>query len=175
MSEIPESLHKLLLALKSADEAIENIDLSAQIDLMDAAKHKIDSIKYVIDKLEAQAFYLAAREQEYCKAKESVLGNIESLKRHLLFALQSNHFPKFTGYQYVALQAKAPPSVKTKIAKPSLSHAVHFGDYVKTEYKWDKTAIRNALKLGEDPSVKEIAEFEQKTYVKFSVNKEATQ
>lgn len=170
--ESPNTFHQLLMALQSADDAIESVDLDKQIDLLEGAKIKVDNYKYLIDKLELQSEYLLAREQEFAAAKTSVKKNVARLKEHLIFALQANQFEKFTGHEYVVRQAKAAPSLDIKASEPTLSHAIKYPDYVRTSYNWDKKSLLEALKLGEDPGAQLIAGLKQTVYIKFSVNKE---
>lgn len=165
------SFHQLLLSLQTADEAMETVDLDAQLDLLEAGKIKVDNYKYILDKLELQAEYLHLKEQEYAAAKTSVKKNIERLKKHLLFALQSNDFEKFTGHQYVVRQAKSAPSLELKASEPTLNHAIKYPNFVRTSYDWDKKALINALKAG-DSSAELIADIKHTVYIKFTVNKE---
>ncbi len=169
--EKPKSLHSLLLALQAADEEMEEIDLSLQIDLMDGAKIKVDNYKYIIDKLETHEAFLKKREDEYAKARRAIQSQVKRIKEHLLFALQSNHFEKFTGFEYVVSQQKAPPSVSLKVSEPTISHAIHFAEFVRTSYDWDKIAIKAALKEGNE-TVANIAEMKENIYPRFTLNRE---
>ncbi len=168
----PESLYQLLLALQSADNSCENLDLSAQIDLMDGAKIKVDNYKYILDKLESHEFYLSQREKEYTAAKKTIQANIKRLREQLLFALQANGFERFTGNQYVVTQQKAKASVSLKLGEPDVFKALTYGDFVRTEYVWDKAAISKAL-AEDNPQAREIAELKQTIFPKFLINKEA--
>jgi hypothetical protein len=167
----PDSLYQLLLALQAVDDLTENIDLSAQVDLMDGAKVKVDNYKYLLDKLEAQEFYLSAREKEYSTAKKTIQTNIKRIREHLIFAMNATGFEKFTGNEYAVTLQKGKGSVHLKMGEPDVMKAIHYSNFVRTEYSWDKTAIQKALADG-NAMAKEIAEIKINTFPKFSVLKE---
>jgi hypothetical protein len=170
-SEKPESLHSLLLQLQACDDAMLEIDLGKQIDLMDGAKVKVDSYKYILDKLEAQESYLAAREKEYATAKKTIQSNIKSIREHLVFAMVANGFEKFTGNQYAVTMQKSKGAVHLKQGDPDIYKAMQYSDFVRTDYSWDKSAIQKALSEG-NAQVSEVAELRVNTFPKFSVLKE---
>lgn len=170
--EKPKSLYQLLLALQASDDACENLDLSAQIDLVDGARIKVDNYKYILDKLEAHECYLALREKEYASAKKTIQSNIKRLREQLIFSLQANGFDRFTGNQYIVVQQKAKASVSLKMGEPDVFKALTYGDFVRTAYVWDKTAIAKGL-AENHPQVREIAELKQTVFPKFLINKEA--
>lgn len=168
--EAPSTLHALLMALTQADDDMqETLQLDQQSELIEAGRIKVDSYKYLLDKLEAQEAMLDKWVQEYLDARRAIQNNRKRLIEHLTFALRSNGFDKFTGNQYVVSLRKAPPSVEVK-GEPTAGHKLKYSEFVRTKYEWDKTAIRDALKAGNE-SAAELAALKETVYPKFTVLK----
>jgi hypothetical protein len=74
------TLFGLLAALKAVDEDMIELNLDEQIDLIENGRVKVDSYKYVIDKLEVQAIFLKQREEEIVKARRTIENNIKRIK-----------------------------------------------------------------------------------------------
>lgn len=169
--EKPATLNALLMALTEADNALEEIDLDQQIDLLESGKVKVDSYKYVIDKLEQQERYLFEREKEYAAAKKQVQNAQKRIKEHLVFVLQNNGFEKFTGHEYTVSLRKARPSVIIK-ADANASLKMKFRDLIETKYEWKKSAVYDLLSKGENPDLEEFASIKESVHARFAVNKE---
>lgn len=165
------TLNQLLIALSNADEELSEFDPNQQLDLMEAGKVKVDNYKYILDKLEAQEFYLSAREKEFTAARKAIQSHIRKLKDNLLFALQNNGFEKFTGHQFIVSKRRAAPAVEIIAGgDPTALHMMKFSDYIRIKYEWNKEAIR--LNIGKDPLVDELATMRETYYTRFSPNKE---
>lgn len=171
VSENPKpSLYSLLSALKAVDDEMLEVSLDDQIDLIEGGRVKVDSYKYILDKLEVQKIFYEKRAEEIEKSLQAIKGNIKRLREHLVHALRTNGFDKFTGHEYVVTVRKAPPAVEVK-TEPDAKLKIRFPDFVKTEYKWDKKAILARLKAG-DPLAAELAGLRESFYPQFSLVKE---
>jgi len=145
------SLMTLLAAFAAVDEEIEALNLDPELDLLDAGKMKIDGYKFVIDKLKAQEFYLAERCDEYEKSLKTVRSQMKRIKDHLIFAMDTHKFQKFTGYEYVASIRNNPSaSLVIKGQEPNAYTKSRFDKYVRTKYEWDKSAIKKDLEKNDE-------------------------
>lgn len=168
--EDDKSLNKLLMALTEVDNSIADVDYEVQADLFDKGKIKVDSYKYLIDKLDAQAEYFERREKEYYEAKKHCQNASRRLKDQLTFALQNNGWEKFTGHEYVVALRKSKPSVVLKAeATPKLR--LKYPELIETEYKWKKTAVGDLLRTQPDHDIAELASLKESVHVRFSLNK----
>lgn len=150
-------LYKLLRALKEADDCIENINWDEQDALMEAGKLKVDSYKYIHDKLSLQLDHFTDLVKRFTEAKKSAQSNLNGFMRHLQWAMETNGFEMFKGNEY---QVRLKPSEFCEI-KDNMEclpkHKIMYGDFVKIEYKWSKTAITKALESN-DPELRAKAE-----------------
>lgn len=167
---VKPTLWGLLSALKAVDDEMIEINLDEQIDLIENGKVKVDSYKYVLDKLEVQSIYLKKREEEVEKARKAIEANIKRIKEHLIKSLRENGFDKFTGNEYVVKLQRAAPAVEIK-AEPTAALKIRYPDLIRTKYEWDKTAVKDRLKEG-DPAVAELAGVRETFYAKFSLVKD---
>jgi len=162
------TLFNLLSALKAVDEEMIELNLDEQIDLIENGRVKVDSYKYVLDKLEVQAEFLARREKEINKAKKAIEANIKRVKEHLVKSMQDNGFDKFTGNEYVvSLRKNGRPAVDIK-AEATAAMKIKYPDLIKTEYSWVSDAVRAKLKEG-DHEIMALAGFKQTYSAIFSL------
>jgi hypothetical protein len=150
-------LHKLLRALKEADDCIENINWDEQDALMEAGKLKVDSYKYIHDKLTLQLEHFTDLVKRFTEAKKSAQSNLNGFLRHLQWAMESNGFEMFTGQEYLV---KLKPSEYCEIKEDMEclpKHKIIYGDFVRIKYEWSKTAITKALE-SDDPDLRAKAE-----------------
>lgn len=178
----PKSLNELLQALCLADEAMLEIDLDEAPDLLEQGKVKIDSYKFILDRMESIAEELKRKENEYKTARKSVESQRERLMGHLMYALETNGFEKFTGHQYkVRLQYSE--FVDLKLSEPGAHHKIHFPDLIKTTYEWRKSDIKRLLKTDVEKldseadktmaeKVREFASIGKRPGIRFSVLKD---
>lgn len=165
------TLNSLLASLKAVDDEMIEVSLDEQLDLIENGRIKVDNYKYILDKLEVQAIFLEKRREEIQKSLQVINNNIKRIKEHLIYALRSNGFEKFTGHEYVVSVRKAAPAVEVK-AEPTVAMKIKYPDYIKTKYEWDKTALKEAVKRGDDPELAELAGLRETFYPKFSIVKE---
>lgn len=161
------SLHRILMGINELDDAIEDVDSDAQINLLENGKAKVDGYKAVIDGLEMQEAYYKEQAAMYEAKARAAKSAIARIKKNLLFALTSNQFTMFTGNLFVVKIQRAAPAVETNLSEPTQGMKIRYDKFVKTKYEWDKKAIAEALKA-EDPQAKEIANFRETLYPKFS-------
>lgn len=178
----PKTLNELLHALCMADEMLLDVNLDEVPDLLEQGKVKIDSYKYIMDRMESMIVEMDRKETEYASAKSTLKRQLKRLKEHLAFALINNGFEKFTGNQYKCW-VQYSESVDLKLSEPGAHHKIHFPNLIKTTYEWKKTDIKRILKLDpekiEDASdrqlaekVREFASIAKRPGVRFSVLKD---
>lgn len=161
------SLHRILMGINELDDAIDEADADAQIDLMENGKAKVDGYKAVLDGLEMQEAYYKDQAAMYEAKAKAAKSAIARIKKNLLFALQSNQFTQFTGHMFVVKILRAAPAVETNVSEPTLSMKIRYDKFVRTKYEWDKKAIAEGLKL-DDPQAREIASLRETVYTKFT-------
>lgn len=167
---VASTLAQLLDKMTAIDDGLLEIDLSDQIELMQEGKVKVDSYKYLVDKLEFQADLYKKWASEYLQAEKILRNKRKQILNHLLFSLQKSGFKKFTGNKYVVTIRKARPSVDIKSPASALMK-VHYPDLVRSEYSWDKNEISNRLKSG-DEKASEIASLKESYFAHFTLSKE---
>lgn len=139
----------LLEMLKTADEFMsEEVDFS---ELLDLTGEKVDAIKYVDERLEAQELLLKRREEELAQMRKGVAANRERLKKRALEAMQFHGFEKLPGKQYRAQIQKSPPALVLVRESATVDDVLEYPKFVKTVYEWDKIAIRDELAKGPSP------------------------
>ena len=165
------TLMSLLAAFSAADAEIEALNLDPNIDLLDAGKIKIDGYKFVLDKLKAQEFFLIARRDEYEKSLKSVRSQIKSIKDHLIFALDTHHFQKFTGHDYVvSIRPNPSASLVIKGQEPNAYMKSRYDQYVRVRYEWDKKAIKKDLI--DSPELQQFCSLERGRSIYFNLAKD---
>lgn len=165
------TLRQLLAQLQALDDDMIQLSLEDQTELIEAGRVKVDNYKYIIDKLDAQAAYLKAREDEYAQARRVVENNLRRIRDNLVRSMQTFGFDQFAGQTFTVRLAKAPPSVEVS-GDCDAAMKIRWPDYVRVKYEWDKTALRDALKSGSDPDVTNVAALKENVYPRFSVIKE---
>lgn len=164
------SLNELLMRLTEADDALHEFDFDTELDLLEQGKVKVDNYKYILDKLAVHSLFLQQRIEEYTKARRVVDNSIRRIEKHLVFALQNNGFSQFPGVEWQVRLQRSAPAVELKISEPSAAMKIKFPDYIRTTYAWDKTAIRDALKSG-DEAASELATLRESWHARFSLLK----
>jgi hypothetical protein len=150
-------LHKLLRALKEADDCIDNINWDEQDALMEAGKLKVDSYKYIHDKLTLQLEHFSDLVKRFTEAKKSAKSNLDGFMRHLQWAMETNGFEMFTGQEYL-VRLRSDEYCEIKEDMECLpKHKIMYGDFVRIKYEWSKTAITKALE-SDDPDLRAKAE-----------------
>lgn len=167
--EKPNSLDSLLGLLNAADDGLLEIELDEHLALIEQGKIKVDSYKYLIDKLESQADMMKKYKDDYAAQEKSLRNKRKRLLDHLLFSMHKNGFDKFPGNQFEVGIRKARPSVEMKLEASAIMKA-KYPDLVRTEYSWDKNKITEKLKL-DDPDVRNLASFKESFYAKFNIKK----
>lgn len=165
------TLNQLLMKLTEADDDLAEFDFTAEADLIEAGRVKVDNYKYVLDKLEALEAVYDKWLKEYQAAKRTVAANRERLAKHLVAVLQQNGFDRFPGNQFQVAVQRATPAVELKVSEPNPQLKIKYPDYIRVKYEWDKTAIRDGLKTG-DTSAAELAALKETFYARFSIKKE---
>lgn len=178
----PKTLNELLRALCLIDEALLDVDLNAAPDLMEQGKVKIDNYKYLIDEIEMRQEHMKRKKDEYAKAEATLKNQARRLKEHLVYAMQTNGFEKFTGNEYKCW-VQYSESVELKLSEPGPHHKIHFPSLIKTTYEWKKTDIKRILKTDIEKlesesdkamaeKVREFASIARTPGVRFSVLKD---
>jgi len=175
----PKTLNELLQALCLADEAMLEVNLDDDPDLLEQGKVKIDSYKYLMDRMETISDELKRKENEYKTARKTIDNQRERLESHLMFAMENNGFEKFVGHQY-KVRMQYSEYVDLKLSEPAAHHSIHFHDLIKTTYEWKKTDIKRILKSAPESEtdkamaekVREFASIAKRPGIRFSVLKD---
>ena len=144
-SETP--LHQLLRMLQDTQSQIDGIDWTRQDPLTEAGKIKVDSYKFIYDKLSAQFLYFEQLAAYYTKAKKSAESQLEGFESHLKWVMETQKVERAEGNDFAVILSQS--SFCDVSAECLPRHRVIFKDWVKVKYSWSLTAIREALD-GED-------------------------
>lgn len=161
--QVNPSFWHLLNQLRTADEFMtDEVDFS---ELLELTADKVDAIKYVDERLEAQEALLKRREEELAQMRRAVAANRQRLKERALEAMKQHGFEKLPGRQYRAQVQKAPPALVLVREVATVDDVLEFPGFVKTVYQWDKEAIKAELAKG--PSAFPLAYTQCGEYVRF--------
>jgi len=168
LSDDKKSFYQILEALEALDESLEEIDFDDQINLLEEGKTKVDSYKYIIDKLESHAEYLAKQEAHFAQAKKVTLNNIKRIKEQLLNALAQNNFERYAGNQWIVRRQKGAKKLEVN-REPMASDIIKMPDLVEVKYSWNKVKLKD--KFDESEEIKEFCTLKQSEHVRFAIKK----
>jgi hypothetical protein len=156
---------ELLDALKSADDVMMDEELDLK-DMLFLTAEKVDAIRYVDERLEAQEMLLKRREEEIRGMRQAVSLNRERLRKRTLEAMVQHGFEKLPGKEWRIQRMKAPPSLAFHEDRPATDmDYLTYPDFVKKTYEWNKEAIKTELARG--PSPFPLAYLKPGEYVRF--------
>jgi len=152
----------MLQALKVSDEALE-----ADIELGENVMDKVDSIKYVLDKLEHEVTHLDFMLVEIEGRKKRLQKNHEHLKNFIVQSMQSAQSEMAAGHNWHVKLVKNPPRVVTT-RPPTTEDYIENSDAVrmKIDYAWEKEYLKNHI---DDEKIKQIAKIETGFRPKFTM------
>lgn len=166
LEEKKASLWALQDALLRSEEEINGAeDFSL---LIGQIADKVDGIKMVIDILEADALRWANYAKDMTAKKKAAEASVERLKNYVTTSLIGHDTTFELGNQW---KVQLTSNEKVTLEKePNIDDLFEFGpSLVKTEYVWDKKALKKLLEEGNE-DVKKVAHIEKTNSVKFSAN-----
>lgn len=156
------NFNDMLHALKVSDEALE-----ADIELTENLMDKVDSIKYVLDKLDSEMQGIDVLLCELDDRKSRLKKNQEKIKKYVVESMQSASADMLSGNQWHVKLVKNPPRVVTT-RPPSVDDFVQNSDAVrmKIDYAWEKEYLKNHIN---DEKIAQIATIETGYRPKFTM------
>lgn len=140
------SLASLLALLAQSDDAL-TVDMDPAT-LIGEIKGKVDSIKYVLDRLGAYAQFMDDQAAPLLRAAKAAKANHERLKTYVEYHMRQQHFDELPGERYrVALQPNSVASLILKKEKPDPEDFTRFPAFVNLvrRYEWNGEAMRKTL------------------------------
>lgn len=124
----------MLQALKESDEALE-----ADLEITESLMDKVDSIKYVLDKIHSQIDGIDVLLCELDDKKNRLKKNLKSLEKYVVDSMQSASSDMLPGNRWHVKLVRNPPRVVTTrpptgddfIANPEAIR-------MKVDYAWEK-------------------------------------
>jgi len=154
------NFEELVHALKQGDDCLlEDLDPSVTDNLMD----KIDSIKYVIDRLHRDIAFLGEEISNLQSQKKKLEKNLDYLEYNVARVMLDQAEDQLPGKSWILKLRPNPPKVVTA-REPSKEDWLEAPGAVsmKVSYSWDKKAIKEALQNCSAPQViRDIAHVEQ--------------
>ncbi len=152
----------MLHALKESDEALES-DLEITENLMD----KVDSIKYVLDKIELEVSHIDFMLGELEARKIRLKNNQEKIKKYVVESMQNASAEMVPGHNWHVKLVKNPPRVVTT-RPPSVEDCSDIPDAIriKINYEWEKNYLKDHI---HDEKIKQIAKIETGFRPKFTM------
>lgn len=163
-----KSLGDLTTILQMIDDDMLPEDFEVE-SLVGDISQKVDGIKWRIDSWLAHA---EAIERDWITPltarKKALEGKAQKLKDYCAYVMARDNCEKLPGGAF-ALSLRKSTSVET-LESPTPNDAIERPAYCKTSvaYKWDKSAIADALKAGKELP---FAKLKSSTYVTFTTNK----
>ena len=130
---------------------------------------KVDGCAQWIDKLADDAKRAREYARKFGEAARQIEAQIERFESYVLRAMKKNGFEKLPGEAFQVSLRKSSSIATTR--QPTADDALSdLGRFVRTKitYEWDKAAIKDALKAGNDL---DFAHVDQSTSVQFSIRK----
>jgi hypothetical protein len=149
--------------LNDLDEQ-DTVNLLEQLELVTDLRQKIDKYKFVIDQLKLQENYWDERVKTAQQKKKVLVNSIERLKNYLSCALVLASSETLEGNEYSVRLTKS-QAVETK-REVTQKDKIDFYEYVTVSYSWNKKAIGDALKAGNE-QVAEIASLVTNNGIRF--------
>jgi hypothetical protein len=157
------SILDMIQRLNDLDEQ-DSVDLIEQLELITEMRQKIDRCKFALDQLKLQETYWDDRAKIAAQKKKVMSNSIDRLKNYLASAMLLASSENLEGNEYSVRLTKS-QAVETK-REVTQRDKIDFYDLVTVSYTWNKKAIGEALKAG-DERVSEIAAFKENKGIKF--------
>jgi hypothetical protein len=139
------NFEELLIALREADEAMEGeLDLS----IIDDIKGKVDSIRYISKKLEAEINGITEELKSLQKRKATLTKNQELFEQRVINAMINQNAPMVPGESWTLSLVENPEKVVVK--RPAEDRDwLDNPDAVrmKVEYTWNKAFLKNNIEV----------------------------
>lgn len=159
----------LLSMLSTSDDALVMVD---PVAIVGELRGKVDSIKFVIDHLEALSAYYKKRIEPLTVKKRACDANIESLKRYVAEQMVKHNFDKVPGDEWRIQLQPNPPALE--ILEPATeAHRDLFPEYTETvtEIRWRQGKLKDDLLSGVLPADScPFAKIRQGSHARFYVH-----
>ena len=165
-----QTLSELLAHLSNLDNAAEPIDPEIFKNLRDEIAGKIDAIKTVLDRLQAEAARLEKAAAEFKMAAATVTANLDRLKSYTLWAMQQADVEKLPGEYWSISRRTSPVSVEVDREATDIE-ATLYPNLIKTKvsHSWNREELKRLLQTGAEEI--NFARLKQGQYVQFVVRK----
>ena len=170
--EQKQSFWDLLNLLEQIDECVVQLSPEEISRVLEKSQLKVDTYKYVLDKLKSHAEYLGQRAAEFAAAMQATENHVKRLKAHLVWVLEQKGTDRWPGKDY-QIKLVATQSIQPQI-EPNSRLSLKFPDCVKRSYSWDKKALKEALQDPESP-LQDYAKVQTNKSIRFSVRREKAQ
>jgi electron transfer flavoprotein alpha subunit len=167
--EDAETLREILQALDDNDSGVIELSKEQMVELGSRLAAKIDAYRYIEDQAEADMKRLTATAKKFTAAKKQTEKAVKNLKTLLIYYMRSKEFREIPGNDWIA-KLSTSQKVRVKKGEPTANDVMSHEKFVRIKYEWDKDALGEALKAG-DETAKLIAEFEESYSAKFNVRK----
>lgn len=161
------NLWKLQSTIQEIEEGLNSDDTNLD-DLVGELKGKIDSLKSVIDTLDAESEKFKRYAKEMSDRSKSLSNASERLKGYVLKSLEAHQTTFEVGNVWVA-KIKESESLNMKFdPTPEMIMDMSLNEYIKTSYSWDKAGIKKAIKAG-STDFEALATIEKNKSLNFSL------
>jgi hypothetical protein len=165
------TLSYLLYLLQQSEQGLMEFDEDAQRALVEDLKDKVDSYKYIDSKFDAEIERLGNQIQDLIEAKRSMVRNKEKLRELMAWHMNEKGYDRLPGQEYQVTLVKK-KDVVLKLPEANAQVFMLYGaDFVKRTYAWDNTAIKKAIKAG-DEKFQGFGEEVETSHVQFRVRKQ---
>ncbi len=141
------NLNELLGKLTAAEESLET-EWDPET-LVGNVSDKVDSIKFILDKLQAEIVYADEHLKTWQKKVQALKANQERLKQYVTTSMLINDFEALPGKEWRVKLQDSPISVK-EMRDPSADDFINHPTFVKRQvsYVWNKPIVTHYAKQG---------------------------
>lgn len=134
---------------------------------------KVDSYKYVLDKLKLEEARLAAEIKSLTAIKKSLVGNHDKLRELMTYHMREQGFKRLPGERYqVSLVSGNEAELSPLLHEPETEDYQKLGEaFVKRSYSWNTTAIKAAILAG-DPRFEGFGRVSPKHHISITAKKD---
>lgn len=161
------NLWQLQSTIQEIEDGLNSDDTNLD-DLVGELRGKVDSLKSVIDTLDAEGEKFKRYAKEMSERGRSIANASERLKAYVLKSLEAHGTTFEIGNVWVA-KIKESESLNMKFdPTPDMVMDMSINEYIKTTYSWDKAGIKKAIKAGSS-DFEALATIEKNKSLNFSL------
>lgn len=165
------TLSELLAALNQADEAMEDLDLPPTETIITDLGEKVDSYKYVLDKIDGEIDRISNMIAGFQATKKTLQNKKERLRSLMAYNMDQQGFRKLPGQSWQATLTKKQALVVRPIAEPDSRLFAKYPEVIDRKYSWKKRELAKYIESHPESDLAPMGQQETRLSVTFRPKK----